>query len=126
MTALDDAVGRVKLSFRMAYPHARDGLVCRNFAADLTLIVEGLEKAGEKADKLTWQVRDTCTRAETAEAERDALKAEVERLREGLDAILDVAERTNPDHSFNAEGRLGRCANRARTLLNNPKLAGGV
>lgn len=38
----------------------------------------------EKNHKFLWQVRDTCTRAERAEAQRDALRVEVVNLRDDL------------------------------------------
>ena len=38
-------------------------------------------RLAELAYKYKWQVQDTCTRAERAEAERDALRADAERYR---------------------------------------------
>jgi len=48
--------------------------MCHDTAAEI-------ERLREQNCKFLWQVRDTCARAEKAEAERDTLRAEVERLK---------------------------------------------
>jgi len=42
------------------------------------------QKRMDDREKFMWQVRDTCTRAETAEKERDEAKAEIARLHKAL------------------------------------------
>jgi hypothetical protein len=48
-----------------------------------------LKKMAERADKFMWQVRDTCKRAEAAEANLAREKADNARLREGLGGVLE-------------------------------------
>lgn len=62
-----------------------------------------------------WNTRPEASTTIRAQA------AELERLRENLNGILDVSLRMNPDQSFNAQGRLARCAEYAEEALSGNK-----
>ena len=82
------------------------GTVTPLYSATTTLEALTRENAElrEKADKFMWQVRDTCTRAEKAEAERDAALAEVDR------AGLQVATANNQRDAANSRTATHRIA----------------
>ena len=56
-------------------------------------LVARVRKIEERADIYKWQVRDTCTRAEKAEAERDALAAKLKVAEEALSAVLTACDK---------------------------------
>lgn len=55
-----------------------EAVMVENINEELCRLTEALEKADERANDFMWQVRNTCARAEKAEAERDALRARIE------------------------------------------------
>lgn len=46
----------------------------------IVALIERLEEAEEQVDKFKWKVRDTCCRAEKAEAQRDRLEGAIAKL----------------------------------------------
>lgn len=68
-----------------------------------------LRKHDDEHYKLSWQVRDTCARAEAAEAERDTLLAQVEKMR---GVLTEIAESDDIDNALDPERnkRLARAA----------------
>ena len=91
-----DAANAIDRLAYQAQGHCRDAKHAKSVADELRRL---LEKEKERADKFMWQVRDTCARAEKAEARLRALASEKEGLRKALDAIGQRAY-TRGDRTF--------------------------
>lgn len=72
LAALIDTVHKEGLGGAFRWDHV---------AATFRALLAERDALAEKADKYKWQVRDTCRRAEAAEAQRDALLAVVRAAR---------------------------------------------
>ena len=91
---------------------------------NLRALSAALEVEKERSNKFMWQMRDTCKRAETAEAERDALKAE---LAQAVGVLQYVAEEDDAViYCDEAATALTRAATKARAFLARHQKETGV
>jgi hypothetical protein len=72
----------------------------------------------EQCDKFKWQVRDTCLRAEKAEAELTTLRAHTDELAEALESVISATCAYLPPDGISEQD----CINRVLEATDNPTI----
>lgn len=86
-----EVAAAIEALVEQAGTHDADWNVLHEAGVMIAAAQDEAQKWKDRADKYKWQVRDTCTRAEKAEAEARELRAELARVREGRNRYLHAA-----------------------------------